>query len=228
MPWTLPEDQTLALPLDELGLRILQDYVQSRGWNWRNWLLEQQIPRERTQLQSALEEGWGWLISQGLVVRDIQQSSSEAVRPSRLGREVLDRGLGDLRASQQIRIDLHPEIRDTAKRQFAIGEPQLAVFGALRAVEVRVRALCDYPPDVVGVPMMRAALGNGGPLRDPDATSGEQQALSDLFAGAIGAFKNPESHRDVEYEDPAMAAGVVMLADVLMRILDRAEVRMQK
>jgi hypothetical protein len=43
-----------------------------------------------------------------------------------------------------------------------------------------------------------------------------------LFWGAIGVFKNPTSHRPVDYGDPAMAAEAVLLADLLLRMLDDA------
>jgi len=46
-----------------------------------------------------------------------------------------------------------------------------------------------------------------------------------LFRGAIGTFKNPSSHRAVNYDDPVLAAEVVLLADLLMRLLDRVEAR---
>ena len=51
----------------------------------------------------------------------------------------------------------------------------------------------------------------------------EQVATMELFAGAIGTFKNPASHRTVDYSDPTEAAEVVLLADLLMRLLDRVE-----
>ena len=47
----------------------------------------------------------------------------------------------------------------------------------------------------------------------------------ELFAGAIGTFKNPPSHRQVNYADPTEASEVVLLADLLMRLLDRVEAR---
>lgn len=47
-----------------------------------------------------------------------------------------------------------------------------------------------------------------------------------LFWGAIGVFKNPSSHRQVDYKDPTQAAEVVLLADLLLRLLDDVEARL--
>jgi len=41
-----------------------------------------------------------------------------------------------------------------------------------------------------------------------------------LFWGAIGVFKNPSSHREVNYGDVTVAAEAVLLADLLLRLLD--------
>jgi len=68
--------------------------------------------------------------------------------------------------------------------------------------------------------MRKAFHPTNGPLSDltnPD--EGERQAMSDLFAGAIGSCKNPASHRQwvVTAEE---TAEMIMLASHLLRIVD--------
>lgn len=52
---------------------------------------------------------------------------------------------------------------------------------------------------------------------------GGRVATAGLFAVAIGAFKNPASRRTVDEDDPAEDAGVVPLADLLTRFIERVE-----
>jgi len=56
-------------------------------------------------------------------------------------------------------------------------------------------------------------------LRHPESLPAESQAVSDLFAGAIGLFKNPTSHRRLNLEDRSQAANAIRLADLLLKTL---------
>lgn len=90
-----------------------------------------------------------------------------------------------------------------------------------------MRDAAGLPNELLGVNLMRKAFSpKDGVLRDPEAEGGEQQATADLFAGAIGAYKNPASHRTVKFDDPMEAAEVIQLADLLLRIVARARDRL--
>ena len=67
--------------------------------------------------------------------------------------------------------------------------------------------------------MRRAFNKKDGPLTDPDAPKGEQEALSNLSAGAIGTCKNPHSHRNVMI-GAAEAAELIVVASYLLRVVD--------
>jgi hypothetical protein len=57
-------------------------------------------------------------------------------------------------------------------------------------------------------------------LTDIDAEEGEKSARMELFSGAIGSYKNPASHRDLNLSDPKEVADIIHLANQLLRIVD--------
>ncbi len=68
--------------------------------------------------------------------------------------------------------------------------------------------------------MRKAFDPQKGPLRDRDAEAGEREAMPQLFAGVIGLYKNPSSHRRPEMNDPAAVIEILMIASHLLRIVD--------
>jgi uncharacterized protein (TIGR02391 family) len=101
------------------------------------------------------------------------------------------------------------------------GEYDVAAFLAMKAVEVAVRDASELDAGDVGTDLMRKAFDvDKGPLADLEAERSEREARSHLFAGAIGSYKNPGSHRDVDLNDPIEAAEIVLLANHLLRIVD--------
>lgn len=187
-------------------------------FNWMNQA--QQHYGTMTAPMRAMSEAWNWLEARGLVATNFSQSSSDWVFITRLGRKVLEQGLQPLRALDRIHLDLHEDLEREVRSQFLLGKYDLAVFAAFKAVEVRVRELSGGSQSDIGVKLMRSAFGEKGPLRDTEMDAGESVAMMELFAGAIGLFKNPTSHRVVTYDDPVEAAEAVFLADLLMRVLD--------
>jgi len=116
---------------------------------------------------------------------------------------------------------LHGSIAERVWMAYMRGEFEIAAFQAMRAVEVAVRSAAGYGNEKYGVPMMREACSPGkGPLADLSADSGEQVARMELFAGAIGSYKNPPSHREIDLNDPVEALEIILFANHLLRIVD--------
>ncbi len=174
-------------------------------------------------MELAAAEAWQWLLNNLLIVPAPEPNNSFS-RLSRRGRALLndDAAFETYAAASQLpKALLHPLIADEVWVQLAQGKLAVAVFIAFRAVEEAVRDAAGFATDDHGVPMMRRAFHkDNGPLTRADDPEAEKEALSSLFAGAIGSYKNPHSHRTVEIEDAREAQEMVLLASHLLRIVD--------
>lgn len=176
------------------------------------------------EIRASIFEAWAWLEAQGhLVWPDETNGPNGYRRLSRRAQRFADAAeLADFSASVRLpKTMLHPAIADRVWLNFIRAEYDTAVFQALRQVEIAVRQAIGATDDLVGVKLMRRAFGPTGPLRDSAAEEGEANALAEAFSGAIGAFKNPQSHRAVNLDNAAEAAEIVLLASLLLRIVDR-------
>ncbi len=219
---SLSADAIQALPVDERGLLVLQDLVDTNEWNEHNYVLMYQgRPPDR-----AIAEAMAWLRGRAFIARTPGQSTSDAIFVTARGHEALRQGLVTIRAVEHLEQGLHPQIEQRVRRQFLLGEYEQAVFVAMKAVEVRVRTLAGLGHDIIGVTLMTQAFRPDGPLTDPDAVAGEQVGTMNLFQGAYAVLRNPAGHRDVDYDDVTEAAEAVATASLLMRILDRVEHRL--
>lgn len=118
-------------------------------------------------------------------------------------------------------LELHPRLVPEVADRIRNGDWNAAAFYALREVEVCVRELSGFSASELGVSLMREAFNpTMGPLADPALAAAERQAMSALFWGAIGLYKNSESHRKAELP-PDEARRVVVLADLLVRLVVR-------
>lgn len=225
-------DDLRNLPLPDLAVALLRTQTLASGdLNFNSTLRGTQMaemPADGHQLMGRLAEAWAWLENHGLMVPSVENPlSNNWQRLSESGRELAQDPdlITKVWADERLAGRLDP-LLGSARSNFALGDYETASFAAMKAVEVKVREVAGQPADLLGVSLMRKAFNpKDGVLRDEGAEGGEQQATADLFAGAIGAYKNPASHRTVRFEDPIEAAEVLQLADLLLRIVRRAEER---
>lgn len=242
----IPEVDTLvALDPEELGLRMLPLLARnSRGdrsvdlealldatiGNPRYasaHLLRYPIAR-RKEVETAVVEAWAWLEGAALLVpiRLPHEREQFHVTKRALSRKALQlakepdpgRAMNTRAIPREI---LHPVFQTDVWLSFHRGKYSTAVFDAMKAVEIAVRDAAGLTSADLGTDLMRKAFhALTGPLSDMSAEKAEREARAHLFAGAIGAYKNPHSHKKVDIDDPNEAAEVILLANHLLRIVD--------
>ena len=152
----------------------------------------------RDNVNEALMAAWVWLEREGLLLPAIGQHDRNWVFVSERGRKLAVKENFEAYKYSLLfpRKTLHPTIASNTSALFIRGHYDTVVFEAFRAVEVAVREAGKFPATIVGTDLMRKAFApNSGPLTDTLSVPSEQDATSNLFAGAIGFFKNPTSHR---------------------------------
>ena len=183
------------------------------------------IPRNRLgDVKQALIEAWAWLEAQGLLVPPDVANGSNGYRVlSRRARSFSnEKEFADFIVARRLPKEiLHPRLAKVVWMAYMRGEFDVAVFQAMKAVVVAVREASALPADKVGVALMREAFHpDRGPLTDFQSEKGEREAVGSLFSGAIGSYKNPHSHRDVNLNDPIEALEIILLSNHLLRVVD--------
>lgn len=230
-------DDLMHLPTAEVAMLVLQHLdpngtSSSEGFIGRRrddlWTMSGQQPRPTVNWRvwaQKISEAFDWLYVEGLLAHSFDNGSRSYVVTA-VGRETLDRGDDGARYLDAQRLlpgELHPSIDARARRQFLLGETECAVMVAMKEVEIRMREAGALANDLVGVNLATAAFKPGvGPLHDGRTEGGEQEAAMALFRGAMGVFRNPVAHRRVDYDDPREAVEVILFADLLLRMIDRA------
>lgn len=227
-----------ALEPEELGLRMLPVLATLTGHATAQLTLGDFIvivcgdgranypseygPQNAGRVEMAIREAWAWLEGSALLIQHprfqhkVRMLSRRAVQ---LAEEPDARRA--LSARRLPKDALHPTIREDVWSLFHRGKYDTAVFEAMKAVEVAVREAADLLAQDITTGLMRKAFApDDGALTDMLVEKSEREARAHLFAGAIGSYKNPQSHRHVALDDPDEAAEIIMLANHLLRIVE--------
>lgn len=232
--WELLPDgeQVLALEPEELGGMLLPIYAEQQGTS--GYFSPSDVAtaafhhppyhypeRYRSTIPLAIMEAVQWLEAAGLIMQAPSQAPSYKTLTRRGRRLANPKSFAEYRKAGLLPRDLlHPKLAAAVWMSFVRADYDTAIFQAFKEVEVAVREAAQLSAAEIGVSLMRKAFHpDTGPLRDPRLEAGERQALSDLFAGAIGSYKNPHSHRKVAIE-VADAIEMITLASHLLRIVD--------
>lgn len=188
-----------------------------------NFLLSVQTDYDGCELAAlACSEAWCWLYSNGFICQhpahDIQWISL-----TRLGKHHYNQGitLNNWIANRQLPEEMiHPALRQTALRLYKQELFDTAVFEAFKLLEVSIRQAAGLGEEwLVTKLVARAFNPESGPLTDTEAEPGERQSLMNLMSGAIGSYKNPQSHRHVGL-DASEAREMIIMASHLLGIVD--------
>ena len=187
----------------------------------------------------ALMEAWQCLLSERFVAprppnlrstTGMSQNTTYFVTRRGQKIETLDDFEAYRKADLLRKHQLHPIIADKVWSIFAQGSYRAAVLEAFIQVEIAVREAGGYTKenfgkDYYGKVLMETAFNvNDGKLTDEDLHEPEKLGMRNLFAGAISLYKNPSSHREVEFA-PEEAAEIIIIASHLLRIVDTCKER---
>lgn len=195
--------------------------------------LEQLTQRDQTaswpyasveEVRFVAMEGWSWLLAAGLLMPAPQGSGHVITRRGRQLRSEED--VWRYREDGVLPVGLlHPRIAHEVKSLFSREHYDTAVFHAFKELEVLLRQAVQGAAHHTGKEVVKAAFNpTSGLLRNtgPEVPESERVAKFALFDGAIGAFKNPGSHRRVEL-GRADGTRLVLFASHLLYLVDERQ-----
>ena len=226
----LPSNTALTLEPEEIAQHLIKHLSQldkqrnMQELNLANFIntLGQSNYGDKQVLQK-ITEAWIWLEREGMLAPR-PGYKREWLYVTERGHKLADATDSTIYTRSNVipKESLDPILANKVHHLFIRGDYDTAVFQAFKEVEIRVRKATSLPNDLYGANLMRKAFNpETGKLTDSSLTASERQATSDLFAGAIGLFKNPSSHRDVNWEDPKECAELIYLANHLLRIVEK-------
>lgn len=219
--------------LKKMFLRVLRECLEGKLKNYnphvsdivKNWINEYydiSLSEEEMMLTyEAVEE----LQNDGYLMKDPSQRAPGFLIFTTKGKELIakqkDPEVHGLRLEELI---TNKELLHKCLNLFNDGDYETAIFSTYKFVEEKVRTISGASLGDIGVDLMTKALHpeRGRLSIKACKLPAEQEGVYNLFKGSIAFFKNPSSHRTVNYEDRIVAIQIISFADLLLRILSLA------
>ena len=226
----IPDHKVLLRLEPEELVGIVLEYLNSLDENelypqllTKDHTVEEYPFQYREDIKQALREAWVWLESEGLIARKRPATHDGGlIFITRRGKHLQNaEAVKSYRKANLLpKKLLHPVIAQKIYHLFLRGDYDTAIFQAYKEVEVAVRDAGGYSKEDYGTALMRRAFHvDNGPLANQNEPKSEREATAHLFAGAIGRYKNPRSHRTVPVTAEKTVA-IIMLGSVyILKVL---------
>jgi uncharacterized protein (TIGR02391 family) len=191
---------------------------------WMNEYFNIQLTEDERQ---KLFEGIDELRSANPICQDYEQGPSFVKLTAKGKTLAIEEKDPDVHGVQLQEIIKNGKIISTCQDDFDSGKYEKAIFSAYKLVEEEVRVKAGLSESDYGVSLITKALHpDKGVLSIPQCKLvNEQEAVYNLFKGALGFFKNPSSHRTVNYNEPLITIEILAFAELLLKILSTAQVK---
>lgn len=223
--------------LKKMFLRVLYECkygrMQDHSWGvdsvvpaWINQYFKVSLTKDEIQLcLQGVEE----LRTSGFLVKDATQRSDVFLVLTPEGKELVEKQRDpEVQGIRLEQVVSDKELLSQCFTAFNDGNNEAAIFQAYKHVEERVRRAAEAAEKDIGVDLITKALHpqNGKLILPGCKVPAEQEGAYNLFKGAIQFFKNPSSHRTVNYENRNVAIEIIVLAELLLEILSTSQKRL--
>jgi len=192
--------------------------------NFTNYLGNPQNTSLYDEVGKKIMEAWNYLERLGLVAQKPGEVSLQWYYVTERGRSVRDKeAFHKFQRTEIFKLDHFDSV--LAQKVFPLlirGDYETAITVAYKELEVRIRDACGLDNSQYGLDLIRkhAFKPESGILTDQSLHKQEQEAMMQMFAGAIGFYKNASSHRYLGVDDPYEVSEIIGLANHLIRIVE--------
>jgi uncharacterized protein (TIGR02391 family) len=208
---------------------ISRNAHESKCWQINIQSLARTLEAEKQEAKYRFYEAFHELFIDNLIMKDpYHEGSKQSYALTTKGVKIAESNLDIDEYSYRLEnFVINEELLKKCQDLFNGGEYETAVFSAYKLIEVRIREKAGLAPDDIGTKLISQAFkANEGKLRIPTCkTAAEEIGILNLFAGAIMTFKNPTSHRIVDYENPRIALQILVFSELLLNLIQIAENR---